>query len=104
MVALARPARKLNARRIERQRAAPEIPEVIVEPGQMAAVMQFAQALKNGQIDGAKLLADLKAADQPLKIKPLVIAPLETPKPANGEPDDGTPGTVRKLVSLQDSK
>ena len=109
MVALARPARKLSARRIERQPRVPEVPEVIVQPGQMEAVMQFAQMLNSGQIDGAKLLADLKAADQPLEvqpleIKPLVIAPLETPKPTNGEPGDGVPDSVRKLVGLQDSK
>lgn len=88
MVALARPARKLNVRRLERQRAAlevPEVPEVIVQPGQMEAVMRFAQALNSGQIDGAKLLADWKAADQPLEIKPLVIAPLETPRLADGK-------------------
>lgn len=91
-------------RRIERQPAAPEVPEVIVPPGQMEAVMQFAEALNSRQIDGAKLLADLKAADQPLEIKPLVIAPLNAPKPSNGEPGDGTPDAARKLVNLQDSK
>jgi len=100
MVALARPARKPNARRIERQRAAPEVPEVIVQPGQMEAVMRFAQALNNGQIDGAKLLADLKAADQPLKIKPL-----ETPELA----DDKTSGTSeggseKNFVRSKDSR
>lgn len=104
MVALARPARRLNARRVERQSAALEVPEVIVEPGQMEAVMQFAQALNSGQIDSAKLLADLKAANQPLKIKPLVIAPLEAPKPANSEPGDGMGDGVRDLGSFQDSK
>ena len=107
MVALARPARKLSARRIERQPAVPEItevPEVIVQPEQMKAVMLFAQALNSRQIDSAKLLADLKTADQPLEIKPLVIAPLDAPKPSNGEPGDGTPDAARKLVNLQDSK
>lgn len=89
MVALTRPARKPNARRIDRQRAAPEIPEVIVEPGQMEAILRFEEALNAHQKDGAKLLADLKGADQPLEIKPLVIDPLETPKLADGKSTEG---------------
>jgi hypothetical protein len=111
MVALARPVRKLNARRIERQSAvhevpeAPEVPEVIVQPGQMEAVMQFAQALNSHQIDGAKLLADLKAADQPLEIKPLVIAPLETPKLANDKSTEGPADSgERQFVNSEQSR
>jgi len=100
MVALARPARKLNARRIERQRAAPEVPEVIVQPGQMEAVMRFAQELNSGQIDGAKLLADLKAADQPLKIKPLKTPELADDK-ASGTSEVGT---ERNFVRSKDSR
>lgn len=99
MVALARPARRLNARRIERQPAAPEVPEVIVEPGQMAAVMQFAQELNSGQIDGAKLLADLKAADQPLKIKPL-----ETPELAGDKSNGASEGGSKNFVGSRDSR
>ena len=102
IVALARPARRLNARRIVRQRAAPEIPEVpevIVEPGQMEAVMQFARMLNSGQIDGAKLLADLKAPDKPLEVQPLEIKPLETPELAGdksgGAPESGSKNFVR---------
>ncbi|MHB8486216.1 MAG: zf-HC2 domain-containing protein [Candidatus Acidiferrales bacterium] len=100
MVALARPARKLNARRVERQSRAPEVPEVIVEPGQMKAVMQFAQMLNSGQIDGAKLLADLKAADQPLKIKPL-----EMPELA-GDKSSGTSegGSEKNFVDSRESR
>lgn len=99
MVALARPARKLNARRIDRQRAAPEIPEVIVQPGQMEAVMQFAQALDSGQIDGAKLLADLKAADQPLEIKPL-----KTPGLADDKSSGASEGGSKNFVRSRDSR
>ncbi|HEV2222162.1 MAG TPA: hypothetical protein VGR84_04085 [Candidatus Acidoferrales bacterium] len=102
MVALARPARKLNVRRIVRQGAAPEIPEVpevIVQPGQMEAVMRFAQMLNSGQIDGAKLLADLKAPDKPLEVQPLEIKPLETPELAGdksgGAPESGSKNFVR---------
>lgn len=102
MVALARPARRLNARRIDRQRAAPEVPEVpevIVEPGQMEAVMRFAQELNSRQIDGAKLLADLKAADQPLKIKPL-----ETPELAGDKSNGASEGGNKNFVRSADSR
>lgn len=102
VVALARPARRLNARRIARRPAAPEIPEVpevIVEPGQMEAVMRFAQALNSGQIDGAKLLADLKAADQPLKIKPL-----ETPELSGDKPNGASEGGSKNFVRSEDSR
>lgn len=100
MVALARSAHKLSARRIERHPSAPEIPEVIVQPGQMEAVMRFAQMLNSGQIDGAKLLADLKAADQPLKIKPL-----ETPELADGKASGTSAGRSEKnFVRSKDSR
>ena len=100
MVALARPTRKLNARRIDRQLRVPEVPEVIVQPGQMEAVMQFAQMLNSGQIDGAKLLADLKAADQPLEIKPL-----KTPELA-GDKSSGASegGSEKNFVGSKDSR
>ncbi|HLJ40659.1 MAG TPA: hypothetical protein VKT50_04150, partial [Candidatus Acidoferrales bacterium] len=96
MFALARPVRKPNARRIERQ---PSATEVIVEPGQMAAVMQFAQELNSGQIDGAKLLADLKAADQPLKIEPL-----ETPELAGDKSSGASEGGSKNFVRSADSR
>jgi hypothetical protein len=99
MVALARPARRLNARRMKLHLSAPEIPEVIVLPGQMEAVMQFAQALNSGQIDGAKLLADLKAADQPLKIKPLV-----TPELAGDKSNGASEGGSKNFVRSEDSR
>lgn len=58
------------------RRLAPE-PEIIVEPGQMRAILRFAAASQSGQINGAKLLADQKKATDPLAIKPLTIAPLK---------------------------
>lgn len=96
VVALARPVRKLNARRIERQPAAPE---VLVPPGQMEAVMQFARMLNSGQIDGAKLLADLKAADQPLEIKPL-----ETPELVGDKSSGASEGGSKNFVRSEDSR
>jgi hypothetical protein len=67
-----------NQRRIERE------PEVLVPPGQAEAVMELAAALQNGKIDGVKLMADLKNAEQPIEIKPLMIPPLETPGQNDG--------------------
>lgn len=104
MVALARPVRKTNPRRTERRQAAPEFPEVIVEPGQMAAVMQFAQALNSGQIDGAKLLADLKAPDRPLEVQPLKIKPLETPELGGDKSSGASEGDNKNFVRSADSR
>lgn len=101
MVALARPARKLNARRIERQS---HVPEVLVPPGQMEAVMQFAQALNRRQIDGMKLLADLKAADQPLEVQPLEIKPLETPELAGDKSSGASEGGSKNFVRSAESR
>lgn len=57
----------------------PEVtkPEVIVEPGQMQAILQLVAETQRGQIDGANLLNSEKKAAEPLEIKPLVIAPLK---------------------------
>ena len=52
-------------------------PEIIVEPGQMQAILQLVAATQRGQIDGAKLLADEKKTTEPLEIEPLTIAPLQ---------------------------
>jgi hypothetical protein len=54
-------------------------PEIIVEPGQMRAILRLAAAAQSGQIDGAKLVIDQKYADEPLVITPLVITPLKVP-------------------------
>jgi hypothetical protein len=58
------------------RRSAPE-PRVIVEPGQMEAILRLVAAARRGQIDGAKFLADDKKAAEPLEIKPLTIVPLQ---------------------------
>ncbi|MGH9865734.1 MAG: hypothetical protein ACRD4H_10005, partial [Candidatus Acidiferrales bacterium] len=73
--------------------------------GQMEAVMLFAQVMNSRQVDGAKLLADLKAADQPLEIKPLVIAPLETPKLADDKSSESTPdGEDKRFIASGKSR
>ena len=65
-------ARHTSPRALDRP--APE-PEIIVEPGQMQAILEFAAASRSGQIDGAKLLADEKKSAAPLVIEPIPIAP-----------------------------
>jgi hypothetical protein len=52
-------------------------PEVLVEPGQLTAIIQFAKAVNSGQIDGRALLAAQQRVDAPLEIEPLKIGPLE---------------------------
>lgn len=104
MVALSRPARKLSARRIERRSRVREVPEVIVQPGQMEAVMQFARMLNSGQIDGAKLLADLKAPDKPLEVQPLEIKPLEMPELAGDRSNGTSESGSKNFVRSEDSR
>jgi len=53
-------------------------PEVIVQPGQMQAILQFVAQTRKGEIDGVKIEEGIQAAQKPLEIKPLEIAPLET--------------------------
>jgi len=58
-------------------------PEVIVQPGQMQAVMQFVSEVRKGRINGAEIEKAMKAAEKPLEIKLLEIAPLETQDSGN---------------------
>jgi len=62
--------------------AQPSQPEVIVPPGEFAAVMQFADAVRSGRIDGPQLVAADERANAPMEIKSMEIAPL-TPPPTD---------------------
>jgi hypothetical protein len=64
----------------------PSQPEIIVPPGQLAAIVQFAAAVRSGHIDGDKLLAAEEQTNAPLEIKPLEIVPLVPPQ-ADVAPD-----------------
>lgn len=57
-------------------RPAPE-PEIIVDRGQMRAILQLVAATQRGRIDAAELLAGQKKMADPLEIQPLTIAPLQ---------------------------
>ncbi len=61
-------------------KSAPQ-PEIIVPPGQLVAIMQFAAAVRSGHIDGDELLAAEEQTNAPLEIKPLEIVPLVPPQP-----------------------
>jgi anti-sigma factor RsiW len=72
-----------NARRrtTPKHPKSPSQPEIIVPPGQLAAITQFAAAIRSGHIDGDKLLAAEEQTNAPLEIKPLEIVPLVPPQP-----------------------
>jgi negative regulator of sigma E activity len=74
-------AQRTSPRRMRRRRAAE--PEVIVQPGQMQAVLQFVAEVQKGKINGAAIVAGIKSSEKPLEIKPLVIPPLATPPSSN---------------------
>lgn len=63
--------------------------EVLVPPGQLDAILQFARAVGSGEIDGQQLLAAQEEAEKPLEITPLEIAPLSPPQPEVADTPDG---------------
>lgn len=75
-------------------------PQVIVPAGEAETVFQLVAALQSGKLDGAKLVADLKSASQPIEIKPLVIEPLETTAQADDKGSGpGSDGKQKDFVS-----
>jgi hypothetical protein len=68
-------------RSANRARSQPHEPEVLVPAGQLAAIMQFAAAIRSGHIDSDKLLAAQDQINAPLEIKPIEIVPLTPPQP-----------------------
>ena len=60
--------------------ARPAGPEVLVEPGQLEAALQFADEVRSGHVDGEKLLAAEESANAPLEIKPLEVVSLMPPQ------------------------
>jgi hypothetical protein len=59
--------------------AATALPEIIVPKGQLIAAMRLSVAIDSGQVDGKQLLAAGEQYRTPLEVKPIEIAPLETP-------------------------
>lgn len=52
-------------------------PEVIVPPGQMEALAQFAEAIEKKEIDPKQFQAERDALQQPILISPINIKPIE---------------------------
>jgi hypothetical protein len=80
------PAQAARRRNLAQHPKPPSQPEIIVPPGQLAAIMQFAAGIRSGRIDGDKLLAAEEQTNAPLEIKPLEIVPLVPPQ-ADVSPD-----------------
>lgn len=69
------PTRSLAAR------LRPAEPEVLIPKGQLAAVLEFNEAVSNGRIDGRELLVAKSEIDNPLEVKAIEVLPLERPAP-----------------------
>jgi hypothetical protein len=67
-------------------------PEVLVPPGQLAAVMQFASAMNQGRIDGEQIVVAQRQSKQPLKIETIQIAPVSIPQLDDASDTENTGG------------
>jgi hypothetical protein len=74
-----RPA--LHQRHSARDLGSSSQPEILVLPGQLVAILQFASAVRSGKIDGQQLLAAQEESEKPLEIVPIEIAPLSPQQP-----------------------
>ena len=61
------------------RKAAAANPEIIVQPGQLAAAAQLSAAIRSGRVDGNQLVAAYREDEKPLEVRPIEIAPLEIP-------------------------
>jgi hypothetical protein len=59
-------------------------PEVLVQPGEFAAVLQYADALRSGRIDGEQIVAAQQLLDEPLEVAPIEIPLLDAPSNESG--------------------
>jgi hypothetical protein len=75
-------------------------PEIIIQPGQMQAILQFVTETRNGKINGGEIEEGIKAAERPLEIKPLNIAPLDASAGGASE----TPGARSREPGSSDGR
>lgn len=66
----------------------PEIPPVLVPPGQLAAALKLSDALSEKPADGQQLVAAANKAAEPLKINDLSVPPLDKPVPLADSTED----------------
>jgi hypothetical protein len=55
------------------------LPKIIVPKAQLSAAAQLSEAINSGRVDGDQLLAAQREYEKPLDVKPIEIAPLESP-------------------------
>jgi hypothetical protein len=68
-------------RAVRARSASAEALKIIVPKGQLTAAARLSEAINSGRLDGTQLLAAQKDYHQPLDVKPIEIAPLETVSP-----------------------
>ncbi len=73
------PARELSLHHtvVPPRKAAPQEPEVLVPPGQWQAVLELADAVNHGRLDGPALAAELENFGKPIALEAMSPAPLE---------------------------
>jgi hypothetical protein len=75
-------ASKSTSERLPRtHRANAGLPKIIVPRGQLLAAARLSEAINSGRVDGSELLAAQREYEKPLEVKPIEIAPLESPAP-----------------------
>jgi hypothetical protein len=75
-------ASKSTSERLPRaHRANAVLPKIIVPKGQLLAAARLSEAIHAGRVDGSELLAAQQEYGKPLEVKPIEIAPLESPAP-----------------------
>ena len=64
-------------------------PEVLVPPGQFVAVMQFANAMNAGRVDGEQIVTAQEQSEKPIESEAIQILPLTIPQieDVNGTPE-----------------
>jgi len=68
----------------------PSEPEVLVPPGQLQALLQFAADVRAGRVNSKQLIAAQKDVDKPIEIAPIKFRPIEI-KPIEIAPQPDAP-------------
>ncbi len=87
----AEPPRVARAHRAGRPAAShSREPEVLVEPGQLEAALQFADAVRSGRVNAVQLVAADEESSKPLEIKPLEELQTDTNHPPQSSEDSSS--------------
>lgn len=85
---------KYPLRRAKHNRAQAHEPEVLVPAGQLAAVMQLAEAVNVGQLDADQIAAAQQQSKQPIEIEAIQIPPASIPNLDDSSDAPKNPGGV----------